>query len=147
MRKPTICICKNKYAVTAKTISAFVFATRIVQFLYFLKPKFPAPNYLLCLYSLVCVRPVLKPHCWFSHEAAQIVVWDVKHLINIRHNMKLFIGYHPTLSTLHFAYSHFFYYNLWPYPILSLRYGNIYVIRMGLLYFVSREEIVSKKNK
>ena len=26
----------------------------------------------LCLYRLVCVGPIRKPHCWFSHEAAQI---------------------------------------------------------------------------
>ena len=30
--------------VTAKLINAFVFATQIVQFLYFLNPKFPASN-------------------------------------------------------------------------------------------------------
>ena len=24
----------------------------------------------LCLYRPVCVGPVGKPHCWFSHEAA-----------------------------------------------------------------------------
>ena len=37
-RKPTICICENKDAdqLTAKMISAYVFASRIVQFLYFL---------------------------------------------------------------------------------------------------------------
>ena len=76
MRKPTICICENKDAdqlrsncdaVTAKLISAFIFATRIVQFLYFLNPKFPVSSHLLCLYSPVCVGPVRKPHCWFSH--------------------------------------------------------------------------------
>ena len=44
------------FAVIAKMISAFVFATRIVPFLYFLNPKFPA--IILCLYSWVCVRPV-----------------------------------------------------------------------------------------
>ena len=42
--KPTICIGENKgadqFAVTAKLISAFVFATRIVQSLYFLNTKF-----------------------------------------------------------------------------------------------------------
>ena len=27
----------------------------------------------LCLYRPVCVRPVRKPHCWFSHEAAHIL--------------------------------------------------------------------------
>ena len=58
------------FAVTAKLISAFVFATRIVQFLWFLNPKLPVSNHILCLYSLVCVGPVRKPHFWFSHDAA-----------------------------------------------------------------------------
>ena len=69
MGKSTICIGENKsadqlrsncevsFAVTAKLISAYVFATRIVQFLNCLNPKFPAYNYLLILYSLVCVEP------------------------------------------------------------------------------------------
>ena len=58
---------------TAKLIRAFVFATRIVQFLYFLNPKFSACSHLLCLYnSSVCVGPVRKLLCWFSHETAQI---------------------------------------------------------------------------
>ena len=70
--KPTICICKNKGAdqLTAKLISAFVFATRIVQFLFYLNPKFQASSSFLCLYRPVCVGPVRKPHCWFSHEVA-----------------------------------------------------------------------------
>ena len=49
MGKQTICIGETKgadqLAVTAKLISAFVFATRIVQFLYFLNPKFPASTH------------------------------------------------------------------------------------------------------
>ena len=79
MRKRDICLGENKgadqlrskisFAVTAKLISAFVFATWIVKFLYFLNPKF-----LLCLYSSVCVRPVRKSHCWFSHEAAHVML-------------------------------------------------------------------------
>ena len=36
IRKPIICICENKGAVTAMLTSAFIFATRTVQFLYFL---------------------------------------------------------------------------------------------------------------
>ena len=60
------------FAVTAKLISAFVFATRIVHFLFFLNPKFQASSLLLCLYSLICVRPVRKSPCWFSHEIAQM---------------------------------------------------------------------------
>ena len=78
LRKPTIRICENKGAeqlhsyceVTAKLIFASVFATRTVQFLYYLNPKFLASSHLLCLHMLVCVGPVRKPHCWFSHEAA-----------------------------------------------------------------------------
>ena len=48
MGKPTICIGEDKDAdqlrgvITAKLISAFVFATRIVQFLFHLNPKFEA---------------------------------------------------------------------------------------------------------
>ena len=67
MGKPTI------FAVTA-LISTFVFSTRIVQFLFYLNPKFQASSLLLCLYGLVCVGPVRKPHCWFSHEAAHFLV-------------------------------------------------------------------------
>ena len=74
--KPTICIGENKgadqQAKTKAQISAFVFATRILQFLYFLNPKFQASSSFLCLYRPVCVGPVRKPHCWFSHEVAHI---------------------------------------------------------------------------
>ena len=51
----------NRFAVTAKLISASVFATRIVQSLYFLNPKFEASRHLQLLYSLVCVGPDRKP--------------------------------------------------------------------------------------
>ena len=44
-------------AVTAKLISAFVFAIRIVQSLYYLNSKFQASSHLLWLYSPVCVGP------------------------------------------------------------------------------------------
>ena len=49
------------FAVTAKLISAFVFAIRIVQSLYYPNPKFQAYTHLLWLYSPVCVRPGRKP--------------------------------------------------------------------------------------
>ena len=52
--------------------SAFVFATRIVKFLFYLNPEFQASSSFLSLYRPVCVGPVRKPHCWFSHEAAHI---------------------------------------------------------------------------
>ena len=75
MGKQTICIGENKDAdqLTAKLISAFVFATRIVQFLLYLNPKFQASSSFLCLYRPVCVGPVRKPHCWFSHEEAHFI--------------------------------------------------------------------------
>ena len=67
MGKPTICIGENKDA------DQHVFATRILHFLLYLNPKFQASSSFLCLYSPVCVGPVRKPHCWFSHEAAHMV--------------------------------------------------------------------------
>ena len=48
--KPTIYTCENQdadqVAVIAKLISAFVFTTQIVQFLYYLNPKFQASSHL-----------------------------------------------------------------------------------------------------
>ena len=78
--KTKICIGENKDAdqlrgYSAKLISAFVFATRKVQFLFYLNPKFQASSSFLCLHSSVCVRPVRKPHCWFSHEAAHFLLF------------------------------------------------------------------------
>ena len=65
MRKPFFACAKTKthisFAVTAKLISAFVFALRIVQSLYYLNPKFQASIHLLLQYSLVCVGPGRKP--------------------------------------------------------------------------------------
>ena len=49
------------FAIIAKLISAFVFATWIVQSLCFLNPKFQVSNHLLWLYSPVCVGPGRKP--------------------------------------------------------------------------------------
>ena len=49
------------FAVTAKLISAFVFATWIVQLLYFLNTKFQASSHCLWLYSPVYVGPGQKP--------------------------------------------------------------------------------------
>ena len=49
------------FAVTAKLISAFVFATLIVQSLFYLNPKSQDSSHLLRLYSLVCVGPGRKP--------------------------------------------------------------------------------------
>ena len=49
------------FAVTAKLISAFVFATLIEQSLYFLNPKFQVSSHFPQLYSLVCVGPGRNP--------------------------------------------------------------------------------------
>ena len=61
--------------MTAKLISAFDLASLIVQFLYFLNPKFPVSSHLLCLYSLVYVGPGRNPNCWFSHAQAHVVIY------------------------------------------------------------------------
>ena len=76
MGKPTICICENKsqisFAVTAKLISTcFRYMDSTIPLL---NPKFQTSSQLLCLYNPVCVEPVQKPHCWFSHEAAQLLL-------------------------------------------------------------------------
>ena len=72
------------FAVIGKLISTFVLATRIVQLLYFLNPKFPASYHLTCLYSSVCVGPVQKPHCWFSHDVAQLnMKMAMRHMIKV----------------------------------------------------------------
>ena len=62
------------FAETAKLISAFVFATRIVQFFFYLIPKFQASSSFLLLCRLVCVGPVRKPHCLFFHEMAHFMI-------------------------------------------------------------------------
>ena len=62
MRKAAFCIYMQKQrrsfscTVTAQLISAFVFATPIVQSLFFLNPKLQATSHLLRLCSPVCVR-------------------------------------------------------------------------------------------
>ena len=65
MRKPDFTYAKTKAqiscAVTAQLISAFVFATRIVQSLYLLNPKFQASSNLLWLYNPGCVGPGRNP--------------------------------------------------------------------------------------
>ena len=78
------------FAVTAKMVSAFVFATWIVQPLYFLNTKFQASSHLLLLHSLVCVRPGQNPHCWFSHVVAHMIITVPDH------NMELTVHYANT---------------------------------------------------
>ena len=58
------------FAVTAKLISAFVFATQIVQSLFFLNPKFKASSHRLWLYIPVYIG---NPGDRFSHNEAQLL--------------------------------------------------------------------------
>ena len=53
-------LCSNCTAVTAQLISAFVFATWMVQFLLYLYPKFQYSSFLLWVYRPVCVGPGRK---------------------------------------------------------------------------------------
>ena len=64
--------------VTAKLISSFVFATRIVKFLFFLKPKFQASSLFLKLYRPVVSDLVGNPNDQFSRVAAHIIGFNVK---------------------------------------------------------------------
>ena len=56
-RKLMLILIYEAYKKTKAQISAFVYTTQIVQSLYFLNPKFEAPNHFLWLYSPVCVGP------------------------------------------------------------------------------------------
>ena len=77
MGKPTICIGENKDADQlrgnreADQRLCFRYSDGTIPRCY-LDPKFQASSSFLCLCRPVCVRPVRKPHCWFSHEAAQL---------------------------------------------------------------------------
>ena len=79
MGKPTICIGENKDTDQlrgnreADQRLCFRYSDPIVQFLLYLTSKFQASSSFLCLHRPVCVRPVRKPHCWFSHEAAHML--------------------------------------------------------------------------
>ena len=64
---------KQRRRSASQKLISLVFATRIVQFLFYLNLKFQASSSFLCLYRSVCVGTVRKPHCWFSHEAALII--------------------------------------------------------------------------
>ena len=81
MRKPAFSICENKDAdqLRGKRISAFVFATRLVQSLYFLNRKFQASSHLLWLYSLFYVGPGRKPRNRFSHNEAHVTIAKETH--------------------------------------------------------------------
>ena len=72
MRKPAFCICENKDADTAKLISVFVFATQIVQSLYFLNTNFK-PLAIFCGCTAQFVSELVgNPEDRFSHNEAQL---------------------------------------------------------------------------
>ena len=74
--KPTFCICEKtkvqiSCSVTMQMFRTFVFATKMVQSLYFLNPKFHAPShFLLALFVLDLVG---NPEDRFSHNATHTV--------------------------------------------------------------------------
>ena len=82
MGKPTNCIGENKDADQlrgnreADQHLCFRYSDSTVPLL--LKSK--VSSSFLCLYRPVCVGPVRKPHCWFSHEAAHKYVDILNHL-------------------------------------------------------------------
>ena len=63
------------FAVTAKLISAFVFATRIVQSLSFLNTKFQASSHFLRRRSLICVGPGRKPRRPVFWRRGSVTLW------------------------------------------------------------------------
>ena len=76
MKTPTICKCENKNADQFRS-NCEAYSLHI----YFLNLKFPASSHLLCLYSSVCVGPVRRPHCWFSHDEAYVFVPLRQHIL------------------------------------------------------------------
>ena len=79
MGKTTICICENKDADQlrgnreADQRLCFRYMDSTIPLLLKIR-NFKLLALFLCLYRPVCVRPVRKPHCLFSHEVAQFIV-------------------------------------------------------------------------
>ena len=82
VRKPAFVYAKTKTqiscAVTAQLISAFVFAIRIVQSLYYLNPKFKASSHLLWLYRPVFVGPGRKPRRSVFSQRGSYTLYHIK---------------------------------------------------------------------
>ena len=102
------------FIVTEKLIIAFIFATQIVQFFYFLNPKFPVYSNLLALYRPVCfcaaqfVSDLLKKHivgfllmrliCYFRYGI--IIVGNPKVLSKVKRVSYRWTSYHNIYSIL-----------------------------------------------
>ena len=76
MRKPAFCICENKDADQLRgnreADQRLVFATRIVQSLYYLNPKFQASSHLLWLSVRFMLDLGGNPEDRFSHNEAHL---------------------------------------------------------------------------
>ena len=76
MRKPAICICENKGADQLRGNRTFVFATRIVQFLFYSNPKFQASSSFLRW--LICCR-LLSSQSDFQTSNTDLGQWSITH--------------------------------------------------------------------
>ena len=105
MRKPTFCICENKDVDQLRgnhreADQRLCFATRIVQSLFFLNPKFQASSNLLWLYSPASVGPGRKPRRpFFSERGSYVMGMFVKvHSVYLGY-YKVYLGItHPFAS-------------------------------------------------
>ena len=85
------------FAVTVKLISAIVFATQIVQFVFFLNPKFQEASLLLCCTDQFVSDLVGTPYCWFSHAKAQMFYGNFKWLRLMYHKLRIIDEYYFSL--------------------------------------------------
>ena len=87
MRKPAFCISEKQRrrsaAITAQLISAFVFATKIVQSLFFLNPKFQVSSHLLVCTACFVLDLVGNPEDRFSHDAAYRRLLQLNRLLGV----------------------------------------------------------------
>ena len=87
VRKREFGLCENKGADQLRgnreADQRLFFATRIVQFLFFLNPKFQASSSFLSLYRPVCVGPGRKPRRpVFSRRGSYVnIITKVKDLL------------------------------------------------------------------
>ena len=76
MRKPAFCLCKNKGAdqLHGYLISTFVFATKIVQSLFFLNPKNFKSLAIFCSCTAIFMSDLVRnTEDGFSRDGAQMV--------------------------------------------------------------------------